>query len=363
MKITVIGAGHSGLAMAAHLALDHHEVTLFNRTFENIAKCADTKIIHTHGILKEHVPIHAVTSDIDEALVDPDLIMVATPATAHFNVAELLGKHLKKDCLIILNPGRTFGALKFHNIFKRLNPDNQSLIAEAQTTIYTSRKIAEDHVLILALKDEVLLSTLDPSINHKLYDMLPPVLQKHFKIAKSSIQTSIGNVGMILHCAPVLFNVGWTENSEFNYKHYVEGISPSIAKFLEKMDDERIAVSKVLGCEVETTFSWLKRSYHVEGDSLYEAIINNRAYQNIDAPNTLEHRYIMEDVPFGLVPLEAVGLYFEVDMSHTTLIIDLANKLLDVDFRAQGRNLENLGMGNGDENLWELIKRRPAACE
>jgi opine dehydrogenase len=71
----------------------------------------------------------------------------------------------------------------------------------------------------------------------------------------------------------------------------------------------------------------------------------------------------MEDVPFGLVPLEAVGLYFGVDMSHTTLIIDLANKLLDVDFRAQGRNLENLGMGNGDENLWELIKRRPAACE
>ena len=35
-KYTVIGAGHGGKAMAAHLALMGLHVTLFNRTFEHI---------------------------------------------------------------------------------------------------------------------------------------------------------------------------------------------------------------------------------------------------------------------------------------------------------------------------------------
>ena len=35
-KYTVIGAGHGGKAMAAHLALMGLKVTLYNRTFEHI---------------------------------------------------------------------------------------------------------------------------------------------------------------------------------------------------------------------------------------------------------------------------------------------------------------------------------------
>ena len=37
IQFTVIGAGNGGKAMAAHLALMGFEVTLFNRTPENIA--------------------------------------------------------------------------------------------------------------------------------------------------------------------------------------------------------------------------------------------------------------------------------------------------------------------------------------
>lgn len=358
MKITVIGAGHSGLAMAAHLALDNNEVTLFNRTFKNIEKCAETKIIHTHGIIQKSAILYDATSNLEKALEDPDLIMIATPATAHFDLAHQIGKHLKRDSLIILNPGRTFGALKFSNVFKKVNPNNNSIIAEAQTTIYTSRKIAEDHALILAHKDEVLVSTLNSETNEQIMDKLPAVLKKHFKVAKSCIQTSIGNVGMILHCAPLLLNVGWTENSEYSYKHYVEGISPTIANLLENMDQERIAVSQALGCEVESTLEWLKRSYHVKGDNLYEGILNNKAYQNIEAPNSLDHRYIYEDVPFGLVPLEAIGNYLDVDMSYTSLVIDLASKLMNEDFRKLGRNLENLQLDPNDEKSWAILKRK-----
>ena len=47
-------------------------------------------------------------------------------------------------------------------------------------------------------------------------------------------------------------------------------------------------------------------------------------------------------MPFGLVPLEAVGKALGLEMRYTTLVIDLANALLEEDFRATGRNLKSL---------------------
>jgi opine dehydrogenase len=37
LRFTVVGAGHGGKAMAAHLSLMGFPVTLYNRTFENIS--------------------------------------------------------------------------------------------------------------------------------------------------------------------------------------------------------------------------------------------------------------------------------------------------------------------------------------
>ncbi|NLN40986.1 MAG: NADP transhydrogenase subunit alpha, partial [Clostridiales bacterium] len=75
---------------------------------------------------------------------------------------------------------------------------------------------------------------------------------------------------------------------------------------------------------------------------LYECIQNNEAYKTIDAPNTLEHRYIFEDIPHGLVALESVGKKLGLDMKNTSLIIDLASSLMEVDFRRIGRNLNDV---------------------
>lgn len=161
------------------------------------------------------------------------------------------------------------------------------------------------------------------------------------------IETSIGNVGMILHCAPLLLNAGWTESNIHDYKYYFNGISPSIARFLEKVDDERIRVSRLLGTEVESTKEWLKRTYNVRGNSLYECVQNNKAYETIDAPDSLNHRYIFEDIPTGLVPLESAGRYLGLSMTNTSIIIDLASALLNVDFRFRGRNLTTLFYDEG----------------
>lgn len=347
MKVTILGAGNSGLAMAAHLGYHGEQVTLWNRSKPTISKLIETRTIYSKGVIEDAVKIDLVTTDIMDAIKDPDVILITTPASSHKELAELIAKNIKKDTLIVLNPGRTFGALEFKEFYRRYNDEYEQTIAETQTIIYTCRKISEDSVNIISMKNNVLISTFDSYENNKVISNLPECIQEYFIPAESMIETSIGNVGMILHCAPLLLNSGWTESNKHEYKYYFNGISPSIARFIEKIDDERIRVSKLLGMEVESTKDWIKRTYDVQGNSLYECVQNNEAYETIDAPNTLNHRYIFEDIPCGLVPLESAGRYLGLAMTNTNIVIDLASALLGVDFRYRGRNLTTLFYDEG----------------
>ncbi|GAH76920.1 unnamed protein product, partial [marine sediment metagenome] len=57
-----------------------------------------------------------VTNDIKLALEGAELIMIVTPANAHAKIAKDCAPHLKGNQVVILNPGRTGGALEFDKV-------------------------------------------------------------------------------------------------------------------------------------------------------------------------------------------------------------------------------------------------------
>jgi opine dehydrogenase len=353
--VAIIGAGNSGLAMSAHLSLNKHRVHLWNRSYETIKSLKRNRIIYCDGIIKGKAHIDVVTTDIAEALNNVETILITTPANSHKEIAQRLLPHLRNDMLIVLNPGRTFGAIEFSSTLFQAGCNLALNIAETQTIIYTCRKTGPQSVKIVAIKSDVLIASLKSGLNPLIIKFLPKAIQKHFIPSESMIQTSIGNVGMILHCAPTILNTGWIENPRKAFKYYYEGITPSVAQFIEKLDKERIAVSNIFEKPVESTSEWLKRSYGVKGRNLYECIQNNEAYRTIDAPNSMQHRYIYEDIPYGLVPIEAIGKYFGLPMTITSLVIDLACEIMNVDFRENGRNLTSLGFDSLSKE--EVINR------
>ena len=116
LKFAIVGAGHGGKAMAAHLALKGFEVNLFNRTPEHIA------VIKARGGIElesyEGGPhgfgeLNIVTSDIQEAVEAADVIMVVVPSSAHAKIARTAAPYLKDGQIVVLHPGRTCGALEF----------------------------------------------------------------------------------------------------------------------------------------------------------------------------------------------------------------------------------------------------------
>lgn len=331
----VCGGGHQGLAMAAYLALHGERVSLWNRTLDNIKKIKRDRKIYCSGVVNDIAVIEKASEKIEEVI--SDYILVTVPSTAYADVAKLISKYVDKNTTIVLNPGRTFGAIEFAEKLKQYNVKEMPQIAETQTIVYTCRRKGDNEVTIFAMKNNVEIAALvNTDINKVLLNM-PKCLANYFVIKKNIAYTSFANVGMILHCAPVLMNIGWIENDKVAFKYYYEGISQSVARYLEKMDCERVHIAEKMGYKVETVCEWLGRTYGVTGNNLYECIKNNHAYEEIDAPPSLNTRYILEDVPNGLVPIEDIGKQINVQTTNTTLIIELANSVYETDFRKIGR--------------------------
>ena len=59
-------------------------------------------------------------------------------------------------------------------------------------------------------------------------------------------------------------------------------------------------------------------------DTLFNMLVNTPSYQFIEAPNSLEHRYLREDIPNGLVVMEFLAKRKKIITPITSLTIDLA---------------------------------------
>jgi len=338
--VLVMGAGHQGLAMAAHLTLNGVSCNLWNRSEQNIHKIKESGYIQCDGFIQGEARINKVSREIEGML--KRLIMVTTPASAHVDIARVLAPHVNQQHVIILNPGRTCGALEFKKSLIEAGCTSIPIIAETQTIVYTCRALSQNSVMIYAMKHEVGIAALDSERTKEVMDVLPECLKDYFVPMESWGYTSFGNVGMILHCAPMIMNVGWIESAAAEFKYYYDGITPSIARILEQMDLERIATARSLGYGVESVYEWLQRSYGVKGSNLYESLQNNTFYRNIDAPNIIQHRYLEEDIPCGLVPIESAAGMMGIHTKAISTIIDMAGLLMEKDYRKIGRDYQKL---------------------
>lgn len=334
----IIGSGHQGLTMAAYLSMFGEKVVIWNRTWEHIKEISQTHTIYVNGIICGKAENIRVVKELKSPL--PKVILITTPASSHRDIAKLLAPLVSTENIIVLNPGRTLGVLEFKKILLQEGCSQIPIMAETQSIVFTCRRETKDSVRIYALKGNVSIAAIEQENTDKVLQAMPLCIRSKFKAASSVLETSLGNVGMILHCAPVLMNIGWIESEKVDFKYYYDGISPSISKFIEKIDQERLHVARVFGVQIESVEEWMKRTYNAAGNGIYQCIQNNRYYREIDAPGSIQHRYLLEDIPCGLVPLESMGKAKGILTPASSLVIDLANAILQKDFREYGRNAD-----------------------
>ena len=99
-----------------------------------------------------------------------------------------------------------------------------------------------------------------------------------------------------------------------------------------------------IGLKSLSFIQWAKMVYGSKGESYYEIFQNIKPYHGIKAPQSLQMRYITEDVPTGLVPISSLGKYLNIPTPTTNSIIGLANALFNFDFYKNGRTIEKVGI-------------------
>ena len=204
LNITVLGAGNGGLAMAGHLALMGNRVRLFSFFDRELAPVSNGGI----EILGKEVSGRAkveITKSLDVAVKGANLIMIVSPAYTHVLYASLLAGLLEKEQIVVLNPGRTGGALEFGEVLRRYALRHRIYLAEAQTFIYAAETRAPGKVEILKEKFKMRVAALPATDNPNVI----PVLQQIYpqiEAAQHVLETGLNNVGPVNHVAPMLLN-------------------------------------------------------------------------------------------------------------------------------------------------------------
>ncbi|GJQ34969.1 MAG: hypothetical protein JETCAE01_09790 [Anaerolineaceae bacterium] len=346
IKYAVIGAGHGGKAMAAHLALMGFSVSLYNRSMSHIEVIKKRGGIELDG--DENVPhgfgkLSLVTDKIGDAIKGVEVIMVVLPSSAHAEIAAAMAPHLKDGQIILLHPGRTCGALEVSKVIRDGGCKADVTVAEAETFIYASRSDGPAAARIFRVKEALPLAALPATRTQLVLDAIKDAYPQFFD-GVDVLHTSMNNMGAIFHPALTLLNAGWIEATHGDYQFYIEGVTPSVARMLEVLDRERVTVASAVGIRARTALEWLQLAYDTTGVDLHEAIHNQPGYYGIKAPPTLNHRYLFEDIPMSLVPIASIGKRYGVSVGAMESMIKIGSIIHRTDYWRRGRTVEKLGL-------------------
>jgi opine dehydrogenase len=352
VRIALLGAGHGGLALAGDLALMGLEVTLFSFFGSELAPVREHGGVTLSGEIEGFGKVARVVESLPEAVDGADLILVVAPAVSHLTYASLLAGSLRDGQTVVLNPGRTGGALEFDRALVRFGCRADIRLAEAQTFIFAAESRGPAAVEVIHEKDVLRVAALPGDDTAAVAELLQG-LYPQIEAAESVLETSVNNVGGVVHPAAMLLNTAAIEASAAGedvrfYKHQVNRHIASLV--MEKVDAEKVAVGRALGLgDVWTILDWYRRSYGVEGNSLYEVLQSHPTYAGFHSPqHLLGYNHIPDEVPNSLVPLASLGAALSVSTPAIRSVIDLACVMTDVDWWSSGRTVASLGLDGMD---------------
>ncbi len=316
MKISIIGAGNTGFACAAHLIQKGYDVTVYTRNSEKAAYLDQKQI--TSGQFCSGVFSVSVTADLNEALKGSDLLIVCTWANAHHEIFEKI--YARADCNVLIFNGN-WGAYEAYQIRSRLYPESRMCIAEAGGMPYVASFSAKDRSLtVKGVKRTVTVAGVNGFLSDSLLALLHS-LYEDVQTVSSVLTTSLEAPNPIIHIPLSLFNLSRIEHHE-SFSLLTEGFSNRASNYIEGIDRERAALAERLGVAYEGITKQLNGFWGTSYPTLTELFANNPVYQNVKAPDSISHRFIAEDLPYGIEPLVSLGAVIGVETPYSKALTD-----------------------------------------
>jgi opine dehydrogenase len=359
--VAVLGAGHGGCAAAADLGRRGYGVRLHARSAERLGPLRERGGIEARGVVTGVVPVDLITTDLGAAVRGADLIMLVVPSVAHAPYARALAPLIADGQPLFLNPGHTGGGLHFLHELRRAGYRGRVASCETVTLTYITRMEGPATVNIYSYTTRLRFAALPGRNAEAMFALIKP-LYPNIVQATSVLETGLGNINAIFHPPGMIMNAGWIERRRGDFLFYREGITQAVGRVTAAVDAERVAVAKALGVPALPFLdifheAGLTTAAARESRDIARACEESEPNRTIKAPPSLDHRYIHEDVGYGLVPMAELGRLAGVATPTIDSLITLAGLALGIDYRASGLTLERLGLaGKSPSELTQFVE-------
>jgi opine dehydrogenase len=364
-RIAVLGGGHGAFAFAADLSIRGFDINLFEvpEMAENLAEIRAQGGIRsepdpTTGLQAGFGRLQKITTDAAEALDGVDVAFVVVPAYAQERFAQAMAPHVRRDQIVVLSPGNFGGAVLFARTLRENGCDALPAICEQHCMIYGARKSGPASVKINGFKRHLRIAAFPSQATDSVMPILLAIYPTMVPV-ENVLWTGLSNTNTPAHPSIMILNAGWTE-SQYDYLFYIDGVTAGVERVVNDLDNERIAVGAKLGLQLLSLTEMDRIWYEHQGarGTTYREVCQNPNLATFYAPKTLDHRFLWEDIPYGLVPLEDLGRLVGVETPVCSAFISLGSSLLGLDFRKTGRTLKSLGLeGIAIAQLRQLVEQ------
>ncbi|MBM4325005.1 MAG: dehydrogenase [Deltaproteobacteria bacterium] len=361
-SIAVLGGGNGAHAVAADLTFAGYEVKMFEfpQFKANIQKVLETREIVKEGVSPTGVArIHLATTDISKAVKGVSIILVIMPAFGHRPIATAIASYLEDGQILALFPG-SGGTLEIHQVLKEKGIRKDVTLCEGVTLPYGARMVEPGKVRVFT--EAVILPTgvFPASRTDEVISKLK-TLYKTIQPAKDVLEAAINNPNPIVHPIATLLSATRIEYSKGDFYLYVEGMTPSVARVIEALTREKIAICDAMGWNLYHWNNLDPRGYHL-GNSVEECnrkILNTsmdcafgqdsiQAGMKMRGPENMKDRFITEDVPYGMVFISSLANMLQIPTPVHDSVIELCSTINGENYWETGRNVEKLGIKGMD---------------
>lgn len=303
-RVGIAGAGAIAHGTAAVLERDGHRATLWApRRGAALAQELSGGLTCEGAIEGRFHP--AVAASAEALAADADVLILALPGYGHKAVMDALAPHVRDGQAIIISSHSAMGAVYLGDLLAARGV--KAPIIAWSTTVVLAQRPEPALVRSQALRARVDICTLPGDSAAEGLALCEALFGQRFKDMGGLLAISLSNLNPQNHLGIGLVNLTRMELGEtWRQTNYM---TPMVARYIEALDQERLAIAEALGLRVRTVREHFHLSYHVDAEADLAAMFDEMRARNIGGtgPTTAQSRYITEDVPFGLVPTVLLG--------------------------------------------------------
>lgn len=355
MKVAILGAGNAGCAVAADLTVKGHEVTLIktshamhDENFEYIRSNDGKMTLDEFGKITT-TKIHKLTRDLSE-ISSAKVIIIYIQTNYHEQLIEKISTYISDGQLVLINPGYLSTAYMLKHCIKDI------IIAEAESSFIDGRIMKPGYFKVGFRNVRNPVGIYPKARKEEAIEILDKLGEKLVYL-DSVVEAALHNPNLVVHTVGSVMSIPRIEKSKGDFCMYHEAYTrDNICTWgiLEKLDDEKMNILEKLGFERLSYVNACKyRNSLDEEEDAKEVFLNYAAMETrAKGPTKVDSRYISEDVPQGLVMLEALGKALDIGTPIATALIEIASAALKRDLRKEGRTPDKLGL----ENIKKIIE-------